>query len=82
MRRAYDSKIKILEAENESLRRQIAMSRKKRIEASKNAKELAETNYYLENCLRETCFEVNKLKEENQFLMRYRQRLHGRCSKI
>lgn len=72
-RRTYDSKIKIIEAENAYLRREIISSRKKRKEASENAEKLAETNFYMENCLREANYQVNNLKDENKFLMKYRQ---------
>lgn len=65
----YNSKIKALEEQNETLKKELLLSRKKRVEASNNAEKLAEENFYLENCLCEVCVEIHELRRENQDLM-------------
>ncbi|CAG4935710.1 unnamed protein product [Colias eurytheme] len=58
MQRTYEQKIKCLQRENDNLRHQILLAKRKRKEASENAKILAESNYYLERYL-------NKLRENS-----------------
>lgn len=74
----YNSKIKALEEQNETLKKELLLSRKKRVEASNNAEKLAEENFYLENCLCEICFEIHELRRENQDLMLQQRRSTSR----
>lgn len=64
-----ESKLKAMTKENEELRENIKLSKKRRKEASKNAARLAEDNYYLETCLCEIFVESNNLKRENKRLL-------------
>lgn len=66
MRRVYRYSIKTLESDNEMLRYQIIMSKKKREEASANAESLAELNYYLEKDLEEVSKELANLRRKNE----------------
>lgn len=65
MRAVGEFRIASLRKENEELKQLIIQAKKKRLEASKHAKQLAEANYYLENCLCEVYNEINSLQREN-----------------
>lgn len=61
MSQAYESKLQDLLEEKQYLTKEIASARKKRVEASKYAKRLAESNYYLQQVYREVCEQIEEL---------------------
>lgn len=65
MRGIQDYKLAALQAENAQLKKLIIQAKKKRIEASYYAEQLAEANFYLENCLCDVYLEINNLKLDN-----------------
>lgn len=62
----FECKFNVIKEDNKVLRKEIAIAREKRAEASTNAKKLAESNFYLENVLCDTCLEIYRLKNENE----------------
>lgn len=72
-------KIYALETENKLLKKQILQAKKKRKEATENAERLAESNYYLQNCLWDVYHNITNIKMENEELIREKQRL---CAEV
>lgn len=68
MHRIVDSRLISLQEENKALKKLIIRAKNKRIEASRHAENLAEANYFLENCLNEVCIEINSLKRQIAYL--------------